>query len=125
MSKKKKRIEEAVTTEDLWKIMLERIPPIVSEYFRGGADSETTMRGNVKAFQQSTTTAKGAIKFGNLDLSTQTVGHTLKVPWYISPVGSLRSLYPMADAVASKVAGEYGTVMAQSTLSGTPMEAVT
>ena len=125
MSKKKKRIEEAVTTEDLWKIMLERIPPIVSEYFRGGADSETTMRGNVKAFQQSTTTAKGAIKFGNLDLSTQTVGHTLDVPWYISPVGSLRSLYPMADAVASKVAGEYGTVMAQSTLSGTPMEEVT
>ena len=31
----------------------------------------------------------------------------------------------MADAVASKVAGEFGVVMAQSTLSGTPMEDVT
>jgi len=125
MSKQKKLIEEAITTEDLWRIMLRRIPPIVSEYFRGGADSETTMRANVKAFQQSVTTARGAIKFDDLDLSTNTMGHKLDVPWYISPVGSLRSLYPMADAIASKVAGEYGTVMAQSTLSGTPMEAVT
>jgi L-lactate dehydrogenase (cytochrome) len=31
----------------------------------------------------------------------------------------------MADAVAAQVAGEFGTVMTQSTLSGTPMEAVT
>ncbi len=125
MAKQNKLIEDAITTEDLWRIMLKRVPPIVSEYFRGGADSETTMRGNVKAFQQSATTARGAIKFDNVDLTTNTMGQKLDVPWYISPVGSLRSLYPMADAVASKVAGEYGTIMAQSTLSGTPMEEVT
>ncbi|MEM9135801.1 MAG: alpha-hydroxy acid oxidase, partial [Cyanobacteria bacterium P01_F01_bin.42] len=96
-----------------------------SEYFRGGADSETTLRANVRAFQQSMTTARGALSFADLDFSTTTVGHKLQVPWYISPVGSLRTLYPMADAVASRVAGEFGTVMGQSTLSGTPMEEVT
>lgn len=105
--------------------MRRRVPPIVSEYFRGGADYETTMRGNVRAFQQAMTTAYGALKFSSLDMSTTVLGHELDVPWYISPVGSLRSLYPMADAVASQVAGEFGTVMAQSTLSGTPMEDVT
>jgi L-lactate dehydrogenase (cytochrome) len=83
------------------------------------------MRGNVRAFQQAMTTAYGALKFSSLDMSTTVLGHELDVPWYISPVGSLRSLYPMADAVASQVAGEFGTVMAQSTLSGTPMEDVT
>lgn len=102
-----------------------RVPPIVSEYFRGGADSENTLRANVRAFQQSMTTARGALKFSSLDLGTKTVGHSLAVPWYISPVGSLRTLYPLADAVASQVAGEFGTVMGQSTLSGTPMEEVT
>lgn len=101
-----------------------RVPPIVSEYFRGGADCETTLRANVRAFQQSMTTAYGAVSFSSLDLSTTTVSHHLAVPWYISPVGSLRTLYPMADAVASKVAGEFGTAMALSTLSGTPMEDV-
>lgn len=119
-----RKIEDALTTSDLWRLMERRVPPVVSEYFRGGADAETTLRGNVKAFQQSVTTAYGALSFPSLDMSTQVMGHTLAVPWFIAPVGSLRALYPMADAVASRVAGEFGTVMAQSTLSGTPMEDV-
>lgn len=104
--------------------MRRRVPPIVSEYFRGGADHETTMRGNVRAFQQSLTTAYGALKFPSVDLRTTVVGERLEVPWFIAPVGSLRSLWAKADAVASKVAGEFGTVMTQSTLSGTRLEEV-
>ena len=125
MNRMQQRIADAQTTDDLWRLMLRRIPPIVSEYFRGGADAETTLRGNVRAFQQSMTTAYGAQRFAALDTSTEVVGQRLEVPWFISPVGSLRSLYPKADAVASKVAGDFGTVMTLSTLSGTPMEEVT
>jgi len=125
MARQSRQIADALTTTDLWELMRRRVPPIVSEYFRGGADAETTLRGNVRAFQQSMTTAYGALKFSSLDMSTTAVGHSLAVPWYISPVGSLRSLYPMGDAVASQVAGEFGTAMTLSTLSGTPMEAVT
>lgn len=119
------RIDEALTTEDLWKLMRRRVPPIVSEYFRGGADNETTLRANVRAFQQEMTTAYGALKFEKLDLSTTVLDHQLAVPWFTAPVGSLRMLYPMGDAVVARVAGEFGTVMALSTLSGTPMERVT
>ncbi len=125
MTRTPSRIEDAQTTDDLWRLMLRRVPPIVSEYFRGGADAETTLRGNVRAFQQSLTTAHGAQKFPALDMGTEVVGQRLDVPWFVSPVGSLRSLYPKADAVAARVAGEHGTVMALSTLSGTPMEEVT
>ncbi|MGF1491638.1 MAG: alpha-hydroxy acid oxidase [Microcoleaceae cyanobacterium] len=124
MIRKHQQIADALTTEDLWKLMMLRVPPVVSEYFRGGADSETTLRANVRAFQQSMTTARGALSFPSIDLSTTVVGHRLAVPWYISPVGSLRTLYPMAEAVASQVAGEFGTVMGMSTFSGTPMEEV-
>ncbi len=125
MTRQERRIADALTTEDLWQLMRRRVPPIVSEYFRGGADAETTLRANVRAFQQAMTTAHGALSFASLDLRTTAVGHQLAVPWFIAPVGSLRMLYPMADAVAAQVAGEFGTVMTQSTLSGTPMEAVT
>lgn len=124
MSLQKRRIADALTTTDLWRLMERRVPPVVSEYFRGGADQEITLRANVRAFQQSLTTAKGAQQFSSLDTGTTAAGHKLALPWYISPVGSLRSLYPMADAIASQVAGEYGTVMAQSTLSGTRLEDV-
>ena len=61
MNRQDRKIADALTTEDLWKLMLRRVPPIVSEYFRGGADNETTMRANVRAFQQSLTTAHGAL----------------------------------------------------------------
>lgn len=125
MGRLDRQIADAITTADLWTLMRRRVPPIVAEYFRGGADSEITLRGNVRAFQQSMTTAYGARTFPSLDMSTTCVGHRMDVPFFISPVGSLRALYPMADAVASRVAGEFGTVMTLSTLSGTPMEAVT
>ena len=40
MRKADNKITNALNTEDLWKLMLRRVPPIVSEYFRGGADNE-------------------------------------------------------------------------------------
>lgn len=124
MNRRERQIAEALTTEDLWRMMRHRVPPVVSEYFRGGADAETTLRANVRAFQQALTTAHGALNFPSLDLRTAVVGHEMAVPWFIAPVGSLRMLWPLADAVAARVAGEFGTVMTQSTLSGTPVEDV-
>jgi L-lactate dehydrogenase (cytochrome) len=78
----------------------------------------------VQAFQQALTTARGAIKVDSLDLRTTVAGHELQVPWFLSPVGSLRSVWPKAEAVAAQVAGECGTLSALSTLTGTPMEEV-
>ena len=124
MARLDRQIADALDTSDLWRIARRRVPPIVTEYFRGGADAEITLRGNVRAFQQAMTTARGARSFPSLDLSTTCVGHSMAIPFYISPLGSLRALCPMADAVASRVAGDFETVMALSTLSGTPMEDV-
>jgi L-lactate dehydrogenase (cytochrome) len=119
-----KRVADAQTTADLWNLFELRVPPIVGEYFRGAADSEITLKGNVRAFQQAMTTACGAIKFDSLDLRTAVVNHELQVPWFVAPVGSLRSVWPKAEAIAAQVARECGTVCAISTLTGTPMEEV-
>lgn len=123
--RRERKIRDALTTADLWQLASERIPPIAFEYFRGAADSESTARGNVIAFQQAMTTAYGAVKFDAVDMSTAAIGFDMDVPWYVSPVGSLSTLTPSGEAVASRVAGDFGTVMALSTLSGTPMEEVT
>ena len=113
-----------MTTEDIWCRMQRRVPPVVSEYFRGGADAEITLHANVRAFQQSFVNAEGATHFEAVDTSTTVLDQRIQLPWYITPVGSLRTLYPKAEAVAAKVAGQFGTVMGLSTLSGTPMEEV-
>lgn len=119
-----KRVAEALTTDDLWRLFRRRVPPVVAEYFRGAADGEITLKGNVQAFQQARTTARGALKFDFLDLRTTVAQHELQVPWIASPVGSLRSLWPKAEAIAAQVAGECGTIAGLSTLTGTPMEEV-
>ena len=118
------RVADAQTTEDLWKLFVQRVPPIVAEYFRGAADSEITLKGNVQAFQQAMSTARGAIKLDSLDLRTTVVNHELEVPWFVAPVGSLRSVWPKAEVIAAQVARDCGTVSALSTLTGTPMEEV-
>ena len=40
-------IADALTTSDIWKIMLKEVPPIAAEYFVGGADELTTLKANV------------------------------------------------------------------------------
>ncbi|GAB5518936.1 MAG: hypothetical protein RhofKO_11870 [Rhodothermales bacterium] len=96
MTRQERKIADAFTTTDLWRLMEQRVPPIVSEYFRGGADAETTLRANVRAFQQAATTARSALRFGDLDCSTTVAGHKLDVPWLIAPIRSLRTIYPRA-----------------------------
>jgi L-lactate dehydrogenase (cytochrome) len=118
------RVADAQTTEDLWKLFVRRVPPIVREYFRGAADGEITLKGNVQVFQQALTTARGAMQFDALDLRTTVVNHELQVPWFVAPVGSLRAVWPKAEAIAAEVAAEFGTVAGLSTLTGTPMEEV-
>ena len=117
-------IADALTTSDIWKIMLKEVPPIAAEYFVGGADELTTLKANVLAFKQVLIAPRGAIKNKYIDTTSKIFGGKLSLPFFISPVGSLRTLWPKADAVASKVAGDFGTAMSLSTLSQTPMEDV-
>ena len=104
-------IADALTTSDIWKIMLKEVPPIAAEYFVGGADELTTLKANVLAFKQVLIAPRGAIKNKHIDTTSKIFGEKLSLPFFISPVGSLRTLWPKADAVASKVAGDFGTAM--------------
>ena len=117
-------IADALTTADLWQIMLKEVPPIAAEYFIGGAGSLTTLKSNVLAFQQVMLAPPGAVKHKKIGTETEIFGHELSVPFFTAPVGSLRTLWPMGDAVVSQVAGEFGTATTLSTLSMTPMEKV-
>ena len=59
-------IADALTTADIWQIMLKEVPPIAAEYFIGGAGSLNTMKSNVLAFQQVMLAPSGAVKHKKL-----------------------------------------------------------
>ena len=118
-------VRNAHTTKQLWRIFEQRVPLLAREYFRGAADDELSTRENCAVLDQMRLAPYGAVDIeGEFEMSTTMLGHKLSVPWFFCPVGSLRSLCHRAEAVAAQVAGEFGTAVCQSTLTGTRLEEV-
>ncbi|MEM7477497.1 MAG: alpha-hydroxy acid oxidase [Planctomycetota bacterium] len=118
------RLEQCYTIDDIEKLFLKRIPPVVGDYFIGGASDERTMHDNVSAFQDTRFLPNYGVRHDSIDMTTTVAGSKLSMPIIVGPVGSLRTLWPKGEAAAAKAAGEAGTVAALSTLTGTRMEEV-
>jgi L-lactate dehydrogenase (cytochrome) len=118
------RLDRCYTIGDLQQLFEKRIPPVVGDYFLGGAGDERTMRDNVAAFEQARFAPNYGISYDEIDMSLSVAGTQLSMPIIAGPVGSLRTLWPNGEAVAAKAAGEAGTICTLSTLSGTRLEEV-
>jgi L-lactate dehydrogenase (cytochrome) len=112
----------APSIDDLRVVMEKRVPPVVREYFRGGADRQQTLRDNEEAFQRTRFNPRYAVRIDEVDLSTEILNQKISMPVIGAPVGSLRLLWPKGEAVSAKAIGDAGTIFALSTLSGTRLE---
>ena len=117
-------VNEAPTIDDLGKAMDQRIPPVVTEYVKGAADNEQTLRDNIEAFQRVRLNPRYATRLDTIDMSTTVLGEPISLPVLAAPVGSLRLLWPRGEAVAAKAVGDVGTICTLSTLTGTRLEEV-
>ncbi|MEE8440679.1 MAG: alpha-hydroxy acid oxidase [Spirochaetia bacterium] len=105
-------------------MMEKRVPPVVREYFRGGADNEQTLRDNEEAFQRVRFNPRYAVKVDSIEMRTEILGQKISMPVIGGPVGSLRLLWPHGEAAAARAIGEAETICVLSTLTGTPLEEV-
>jgi isopentenyl diphosphate isomerase/L-lactate dehydrogenase-like FMN-dependent dehydrogenase len=71
--------------------MQRRVPPVVADYFLGGASDEQTLSDNVEAFKRARFNPSYGVKLGAVDMSTTVLGHKISMPVIAAPVGSLRS----------------------------------
>lgn len=113
-----------VNVSDLRERARRRLPRMVFDYLDGGAETEVTLRENVRAFSDVLLRPRSAELVPSVDLSTTVLGHEIAVPFLFAPIGSSRMFWPRAEAEASKAAGKAGTVYILSTLSGTKLEEV-
>ena len=116
--------DKCVTVDHLRQVMEKRVPPIVREYYRGGADEEITLRDNVEAFQRERFKPRSAIRLNTVQMQTEILGHIIDLPVIAGPIGSPRMLWPRGEEVAAKAIGEAGTICTLSTLTGTDLEDV-
>ncbi|MEM6778327.1 MAG: alpha-hydroxy acid oxidase [Planctomycetota bacterium] len=118
------KLDHCFTISDLEKMFDKRIPPVVGDYFHGGASDERTMRDNVAAYEETRFAPKYGVSHDTIDMTTNIVGTDISMPMIAGPIGSLRTLWPKGEAVAAKAAGNAGTISCLSTLTGTRLEEV-
>src|SRR6266566_430444 len=123
-TKRKLSSSRVVNIWDLRRIAEQRVPKVVFDYLDGGAESETTLRENCRAFEDITFRPRQAVAFGDCHLRTEVLGTEISFPAMLAPVGYSRLMHPGGEVAAATAAGQAGTGYILSTISGHKLENV-
>jgi L-lactate dehydrogenase (cytochrome) len=113
-----------VCIDDLRRAAKRRLPRVVFDYIDGGAEAETTLGENCRAFDRIALRPRSAVAVPHVDITATVLNTRLEVPFILAPIGSSRLFYPHAEEHAARAAGAAGTIYTLSTLSGTRLEDV-
>jgi glycolate oxidase len=101
-------VRDFVTNEEIIQEARRRVPQGVWDYLVGGSESETTLRRNRRAFDSVAFRPRVLIDVSNVDTSTDLLGHKLRIPAILAPIGSLQVFDPEGGVAATKAATEFG-----------------
>ncbi|HEY4270974.1 MAG TPA: alpha-hydroxy acid oxidase [Candidatus Udaeobacter sp.] len=110
--------------EDLRRVAKRRLPRVVFDYIDGGAEDQSTLRANCRAFESVTLRPRCAVATPVCDLRTTVLGTSVSMPLILAPVGSCRVMYPRGEEAAARAAGKADIIYTLSTLSGCRLEDV-
>ena len=92
------------------------------DYVSGAAESETTMRRNRLAFDRIAFRPRVLLDVTSIDTSTTFLGHKLRIPVLLAPIGSLQVFHPDAAAASARACAEFGTVPVISSVTEPSLE---
>jgi len=113
-----------VCIDDLRTVARKRVPKAVFDYLDGGAEGEVTLRENCRVFEDITFRPRHAVAVGTCGMGVRVLGHDLKMPFLLAPVGYSRLMHPGGEIAAARAAGNAGTAYILSTISGHRLEDV-
>lgn len=116
--------ERCVTVEHLRQVMERRVPPIVREYYCGGADDEITLGDNIEAFRRERFKPRSGVQLEAVEMHTEILGDKIGLPVIAAPIGSLRMLWPRGEEAAARAVGQAGSICIVSNLAGTDLEEI-
>jgi len=118
------RFPRVVNIADLRRMARRRLPDVVFAYIDGGAEDETTLRDNCRAFSHVHFRPRQCVAIPACNLRTTVLGTTFALPFILAPLGFSRMFYPRGEVHAARAAHAAGTGYILSTFSGTPLEEV-
>jgi isopentenyl diphosphate isomerase/L-lactate dehydrogenase-like FMN-dependent dehydrogenase len=105
-----------VSNEELIQEARRRLPQGVWDYLVGGSESETTLRRNRSAFDRVAFRPRILVDVSTIDASTTLLGHRLRIPAILAPIGSLQVFDPAGAVSVTRAATEFGVVHAVSSV---------
>src|ERR1044072_2644346 len=110
--------------EDMRRRAKRRLPRVVFDYIDGGAEDESTLRANCRAFNAVPFRPRCAVATPVCDLRRTVLGTSVSMPLILAPVGSCRLMFPRGEEAVARAAGDAGIICTLSTLSGCRLEDV-
>jgi isopentenyl diphosphate isomerase/L-lactate dehydrogenase-like FMN-dependent dehydrogenase len=94
------------------------------DYIVGGTETETTLRRNRMALDSIAFRPRVLRDVTKVDTSAKTLGHTLRLPVVLCPVGSLETFHAGGAEPVARAAEEFGAAHMLSSVSDPGLEAV-
>ena len=92
------------------------------DYIVGGTETETTLRRNRMALDEIAFRPRVLRDVSKVDASVQVMGHKLRLPVMLAPVGALESFDPGAGGAVVRGAGSFGAAHMLSSVSDPGLE---
>ena len=113
-----------VTNQEIIMAARRNLNQNVWDYLTGGAESETTMRRNRLALDSLAFRPRVLIDVSKIDTAAAFLGHKLRIPVMLAPIGSLQSLVPEGGVAVAKAAAGFGTVNFVSSVTQPALEEI-
>ena len=94
------------------------------DYLVGASESETTMRRNRLAFDRVAFRPRVLVDVSTVDMTATFLGHSLRIPVILAPIGSLQVFIPEGGADAARAAKEFGTAHVVSSVTQPSLEEI-
>jgi isopentenyl diphosphate isomerase/L-lactate dehydrogenase-like FMN-dependent dehydrogenase len=114
--------ETYATTQEIVKAAYRNVPLHVWNYITGAAESETTLRRNRHAIDSLAFRPRILRDVSKLDPSTTFLGHKLRIPVLLAPIGSLQTIVPEGALAVTRAAKAFGTMNLVSTVTAPSLE---
>ncbi|MCI0859797.1 MAG: alpha-hydroxy-acid oxidizing protein [Chloroflexi bacterium] len=115
---------EFLSNEEIVQEAHRRLPQGPWDYLVGASESETTMRRNRLAFDRIAFRPRVMIDVSSVDTSTSFLGHDMRIPVMLAPVGSLQVFDPEGGAAVARAAEEFGTLHVVSSVTQPSLEEI-
>jgi glycolate oxidase len=113
-----------ITNEEIVLAARKQLGQGVWDYLAGASESETTLRRNRAAFDRLAFRPRVLVNVSKIDPGTEFMGHSLRIPVILAPIGSMQVFRPEGANLSAKAAEEFGTIHVLSSVAGQSLEEV-